>query len=93
MNRARKLLMDTAFRLELPPDALAGVPRMELNGFREFTIEPHRGLLEYEKEQIGIETELGKVCLLGRNLTIRVMNREKITIRGELCALYLGEPV
>lgn len=91
MKHAKRLLMDTAFRLELPADALAGVPRMELTGFREFSIEPHRGLLEYEKEQIGIETALGKVWLLGREMTIKVMNRERITIRGELHALHLGD--
>lgn len=93
MNKARRLLMDTAMRWDLPADALAGVPRMELTGFQEFSVEPHRGLLEYEKDRIGIETSLGKVWLLGRGLSIKVMNRETITIRGELCALHLGEPV
>lgn len=49
MNRARKLLSSTAAFLELPADVLAGIPKMELIGFQEFSIEPHKGLLEYEK--------------------------------------------
>lgn len=91
MNKARKFLTNTASFLELPADVLAGVPKMELTGFREFSIEPHNGLMEYEKDQILIETELGRVSLLGKDLTIRLMNSSRITIRGWLRAVELQE--
>lgn len=91
MNKARKFLANTAGFLELPADVLAGVPKMEMTGFREFSIEPHKGLLEYEREQITIETDLGRVCLLGKELTIRLMNSSRITIRGQLNAVELRE--
>ncbi len=89
MNKARKILASTAGLLELPADVLAGVPKMELTGFREFSIEPHRGLVEYEKDQIMIETQLGCVCLLGQNLTIHLMNSSRITVHGSLRAVEL----
>lgn len=91
MNKARRFLANTAGFLELPADVLAGLPKMELTGFREFSIEPHQGLLEYEKEQITIDTDLGRVNLLGRELTIRLMNSSRITIRGDLYAVELQE--
>ena len=91
MNKARKFLVNTASLLELPADVLAGVPKIEVVGFRECSIEPHKGLLEYEKEQIIIETELGKVCILGSGLTIKLMNSSRITVRGQMYAVELQE--
>lgn len=91
MNKARKFLMDAAGHLELPADILAAVPRMEVTGFQEFSIEPHKGLLEYGKEQIGIETNLGRVLIVGTGLRIRLMNRNRITIAGNLQLVQLQE--
>ena len=91
MNRAKKFLIDAAGQLDLPADILASVPRMEVVGLREFSIEPHNGLLKYEKEQIGIETAVGKICICGTDLTIKLMNKNKITVYGDLRTLYLQE--
>lgn len=89
MNRARKILAGAAERLELPAEVLAGVPKMELTGFQQFSIEPHKGLMEYEKDRISIESDLGPILILGSGLTIQLMNRQRITIRGKLFAVEL----
>ena len=47
--------------------------------------------LEYEKEQIGIETNLGKIQIIGSGLNIKLMNRNRITISGDLHAVRLRE--
>ena len=91
MNKARKFLMDAAGHLDLPADILAAVPKMEVIGFREFSVEPHKGLLEYEKAQIGIETNMGRIRIVGSDLTIKLMNRNRITISGELHSVCLRE--
>lgn len=91
MNRARRFLANTAGFLELPADVLAGMPKIELVGFREFSIEPHKGLLEYEKDQIIIETQIGRIRLAGQELTIHLMNSSRITIRGWLYLVELQE--
>lgn len=91
MNRAKQFLADAAGRLELPADVLAGIPKMELTGFREFSIEPHQGLVEYEREKISIASDLGRIEVLGRDLTIKLMNRQRITIRGSMTAVALQE--
>lgn len=90
MNRAKQFLAEAAGRLELPAEVLAGTPKMELSGFREFSIEPHQGLVEYERERISIATDLGRVEILGHDLTIKLMNRQRITVRGALYAVELG---
>lgn len=91
MNRARKFLSEAAAYLELPADVMAGVPRVEVTGFREFSIEPHKGLMEYEKERIIVESSLGRVCLSGKDLTIRLMNSQRITVSGAIYAVELLE--
>ena len=47
MGVARKLLERASRQLELPAEIVAGLPRIEVTGTGELSIEPHRGLLEY----------------------------------------------
>lgn len=91
MNRTRKFLAEAAEYLDLPGDVLAGLPRMELTGFQEFAIEPHKGLIEYERKQITIETVVGRVGIAGQELTIRLMNSNRIVIGGRICGVELTE--
>lgn len=91
MNKAKKLLSDAAQRLELPADIAAGLPKMELTGTVEFSLEPHRGLLEYEKTRIAVSSALGTVEVLGQGLSIKRMNQERITIVGQITAVELPE--
>ena len=48
------LLERTAELLDLPADAVAGVPRLELVGTRELRMENHKGILAYGTEEIHI---------------------------------------
>ena len=91
MNRAKKILASAADKLDLPADVLAGLPKMELTGFRQFSIEPHQGLLEYEKERISIKSDLGRIDIIGEDLRIRLMNSQRITINGRLRSIELQE--
>ena len=56
--RARELLAELAEKADLPADIAAGLPTMELCGFREFSLEPHDGLVEYSRERISMESVL-----------------------------------
>ena len=91
MNKVRRFLSDTADKLDLPADILANIPKMEVTGFREFSIDAHQGLLEYETHCIRIDTDLGRIALNGKGLTIKLMNRSRITIRGDLYTIELQE--
>ncbi len=89
--RARELLAELAEKADLPADIAAGLPTMELCGFREFSLEPHDGLVEYSRERISMESTVGRVSVVGENLTIRRMNRQRITVAGQLRAVELQE--
>lgn len=89
MKKARKLLTRVSQKLELPAEIAAGLPKMEMTGTAEFSMEPHKGLLEYEQERISVASSVGTVTILGNGLTIRLMNQERITVVGEIRAVEL----
>lgn len=89
MDKARNFLAETAGFFNIPADVLSGIPKMELLGAREFSIEPHKGLVEYDRDQIGIDTVIGNVILVGNDLTIKLMTRKRITVQGELFTVRL----
>lgn len=91
MKQSNKLLAAAAEKLDLPGDIVAGQPRIELIGDRRCSIEPHRGLLEYSKELVMVESSAGKVKIAGTELNIIQMNREKITVAGTIFGVSLED--
>ena len=87
MDRKIGFLERTAQLLDLPADAVAGVPRMELMGHREFRMEYHKGILAYGPEEIDISAGQVMVRLRGRDLALRAMNGEELLVTGEIEAL------
>lgn len=91
MNFARKILVKASQKLELPADVTAGLPKMELIGAEEFSLEPHHGLLEYSGHKISVATVLGPITVMGQNMEIKLMNSSRITVIGRIGKLFLGD--
>ena len=91
MNFARKILVKASEKLELPADVTAGVPKIELMGNGEFSLEPHHGLLEYSSDRISVSTVIGAITVEGRNMEIKRMNSDRITIIGVIFRLLVGD--
>lgn len=91
MDAARKFMLRVAGKLDVPADAVAGVPRVELVGFSQCSVEPHCGLLEYGEEEILVDTVMGQVCLQGERLQIRCMNSSRLTVSGTIRAVFWRE--
>ena len=89
MNWGTRLLLKASEKLTLPADVLAGVPRIEIMGTSEFSMEPHKGLLEYGSGRITIRTNHGAVTIDGADLKIRLMNSERIVISGTIGSVDL----
>lgn len=91
MNIVQKLLSKSAAALELPADIAADLPRIELSGGCECSIEPHRGLLAYSQQEIVAASALGPVFVCGENLNIKLMNKSCMIIRGSIAEIRLQE--
>ena len=62
--RREGLLEKTAELFDLPADALAGLPKVELVGDRELRIENHRGILAYGTEALELRAMTGLELLI-----------------------------
>ena len=87
MERKESLLERASQALDLPGDALAGLPRIELLGDRELRMEYHRGILAYGTEEIHISGGKLVVRVRGTGLELRSMNPAELLITGQILSL------
>ena len=83
-QRRPGLLERTAELLDLPADALAGLPRLELVGDKELRMENHKGILAYGSEEIHISGGIFVVEITGSGLELRAMTGLELLITGRI---------
>ncbi|MBE6957490.1 MAG: sporulation protein [Ruminococcaceae bacterium] len=88
-KRRQGLLEKTARAFDLPADALAGLPRLELVGDTELRMENHRGILSYGTREIHIGGGAFGVRVRGEELELRTMNGLELLITGHIQAVEL----
>lgn len=69
---------------DLPADAVAGVPRLELVGDRELRVENHKGILAYGREEIHISGGVYIIKVVGQELELRAMTGLELLITGKV---------
>ena len=75
---------------DFPGEILTGVPVVELKGVSEAVILNHRGVIAYDEAEIRVASALGSVLVIGTDLRIRRMNRERIVLVGTIRRVELG---
>lgn len=70
--------------LELPKDIVLDLPKITMIGNLQIYIENHKGIIEYSKERIRINTRRGVIRIVGKNMYIRTIITEEIIIVGEI---------
>jgi sporulation protein YqfC len=70
--------------LELPKDIVLDLPKITMIGNLQIYIENHKGIIEYSKERIRINTRRGVIRIIGKNMYIRTIITEEIIIVGEI---------
>jgi len=90
MDRRRPGLIERAAGLlDLPADALAGLPRLELVGDNELRIENHRGILAYGHEEIHVSGGVFLLKITGCDLELRAMTGLELLITGHIQNIQL----
>lgn len=86
MNVGEKdgLLLRASRMFDLPADALAGEPRVELVGDGELRIAPHRGILAYGRSEIHVSGGSLVMLVRGSGLELRAMTQEELLITGKI---------
>ena len=75
----------------MPKDVLLGVPLLTIAGQSEACIENYRGILEYTDKLIRIQTKLGKIHVIGRNLQIEFYTNDEMKIIGHITVIEFHE--
>lgn len=68
--------------LELPIDIIMDLPKLTVVGNVEASLLNHKGIIEYTKETIRINTKSGVFKIVGENLEIKTIFSEEIVIIG-----------
>ena len=76
------MLDEAAELFDLPGDAVAGLPHIELVGNRHFYMARHRGIISYSAGEIAINGERMILKVKGRDLELESMSGEALRIRG-----------
>ena len=89
-GRRPGLLERTAEVFDLPADALAGLPRLELVGDRELWVARHKGILSYGPQEILISGGAFLIRVEGEELELRAMTGVELLITGRIGRITLG---
>ena len=84
------LLERAAQVLDLPADALAGLPKLELVGDGELRMENHKGILAYGSEEIHVSGGVFLVKISGEYLELRTMTGLELLITGKIHQITLA---
>ena len=88
-GRREGFLERTAQIFDLPADAVAGVPRLELVGKGELLTERHKGILAYGDREIHISGGTYVVKVTGEELELRAMTGLELLITGRITGIQL----
>ena len=76
--------------VDLPADALAGLPKVELVGDGELRVENHKGILAYGQEEIHVSGGVFLIKIAGQGLELRAMTGIELLITGKISQITLS---
>lgn len=88
-QRKKTLLERASEVLDLPAQAMAILPIMELVGDKELRIENHRGILAYAPEELHISGGAFLIKVQGSQLDLRIMTGVELLITGKISGIAL----
>ena len=73
-----------AEKLNIPEDISQGLPIVNITGKKEVFVENYKGIIEYEKNYIKIQTKNCRISFVGKNLEIVYYTNTDMKIIGEV---------
>lgn len=70
--------------LELPKDIMMDLPKITLIGSIQVLISNHKGIIEYTKEVIRVNSNSGVIKVVGKDMYIKIILEEEIIIVGNI---------
>ncbi len=77
--------------LELPKEIVLNMPKLTMLGNGDLIIENYKGILEYDKDVIRVNTTSGIIKVKGIEIYIKEITAENIMIYGNILSLEFLE--
>ena len=90
MRNARIFAQRVLSAADFPAEILTGVPVIEIKGSAETVVISHRGVIAYDDTAVRIASALGELTILGEDLSVYRMNRERIVLHGRIRSVEIG---
>ena len=87
MGKKEKNITKVADVLDLPLDALCNIPKTEIIGNSEVSVENFRGIIDYNENSFKINTQSGIIKIDGSDLVISSITDEGVRVRGNIIRL------
>ena len=81
MKSLKEKISDSA---NIPKDVSLGVSILRILGHNEATLENYRGILEYTDTLLRIQTKVGQIHIIGKNLQIEHYSDDEMKIIGNI---------
>ena len=82
MGKQEKVKREVTAALALPKEIVLNLPLITLYGNEELNLENYKGVVEYTGERIRISTSKGILKIEGRNLLLKQVTSENISVTG-----------
>lgn len=86
-NAKEKIKKKLVNVLELPKEIIFNLPLINIIGNEEINIENYKGVIEYNSENIRINTACGVLKINGKKLSFKQITAENILINGVIIKL------
>jgi len=75
--------------LDLPLDTALDWPKLVMSANRSLIVQNHRGVIEYDRKLIRINTKFGELAISGENLNLIAAFKDEIAVEGRICRVEL----
>ena len=80
LNKGREILVD---KFDLPAEIVMDIPKIIITGNKEITIENHKGISNFEKNLIKVNSKVGNINIEGSDFEILYIGGSTISITGK----------
>ena len=84
INKGREMLVD---KFDLPAEIVMDIPKIIITGNKEITIENHKGISNFEKNLIKVNSKVGNINIEGSDFEILYIGVSTIIITSKFKAI------
>ena len=84
INKGRELISE---KIDLPKEVLLDVPKIIVTGNKEVTIENHKGIKSFDKDEMKINSRIGTIQIQGSGFEILYIGSDTIAISGTITSI------